>query len=177
MALITLSELKTYLRITDTEDDTLLQNLIDETEAQIKKYVNNAIEEQTDITEYFNIDSYQKEIILQYFPVSNVSVYEDDTLLDSDTEYTLDSDAGIIQKYYGYFSKGIKTVKVIYTAGYSTIPDDIKLAVKIQSAFYYQRKDQIGISGQSLEGSINMTEKYGLLDSVKEMLNYYRANK
>jgi len=175
MALITLDEVKEFLRITDPQDDVLLQSLIDGTEAQVKKYVNNAIEKETSITEYFNIDRKQRRIYTKYFPISNVKVYENNTLLTENTDYVVDYNSGLITRIHAYFAYGYQIVKVVYDAGYDTIPDDIKLAVKIQVAFYYQRKDQIGIAGQSLEGSINITEKYGLLDTVKEMLDKYKG--
>src|SRR4051812_47839033 len=91
------------------------------------------------VTQTFLFKSLQKSLVLARRPVVSVtSVTQTDSLL-SETEYTLDGAAGILYRAnlagysytmpngpYGWWPCGNTVVE--YTAGYATVPDDLKYA-------------------------------------------------
>lgn len=91
------------------------------------------------VTETFLFKSLQRSLVLARRPVVSVtSVTQTESLL-SDTEYTLDAAAGILYRSnaagyyytmpngpYGWWPCGNTVVE--YTAGYATVPDDLKYA-------------------------------------------------
>jgi hypothetical protein len=132
MAITTYTEVKTFLDLESsiTKFDTLFTKLIANAQNLIEEYCNRKFES-SEVTEYFDGDRYL--INLSRPPVDTsktIKVYDDpdrkftsDTLLDSD-DYAVYDDKGIIKFDYK-LSPGIRSVKVIYTGGYSTIPGGV----------------------------------------------------
>lgn len=74
-------------------------------------------------------------IVLPVIPVTAISgIYLDSSrvfaIAEESDAYNLNEDTGIVTLYESSTPKGVATVKVIYTAGYtqSTLPADLKLA-------------------------------------------------
>ena len=88
------------------------------------------------------------ELILKQRPVTGVtSIYQDlDKVWGSTTEissddYQIDEPAGIIILKNLYFYRGRLTIKITYTAGYTTIPYDLEQAA-IRLVDYWYQKDK-----------------------------------
>ena len=183
MALTTLAKVKTFLGIDNTGSDAVLNQILLQTEALALKYIGTNIE--TDAhTEYFSPALGQSSLVLNSMPVaeSSVSVWQDsdrdfetEDLLVLDDDYIVNEKSGIIQTINVSFREGIKTVKVTYSSGYATVPSDIEFAIIMQVAFFFQRKDQIGIGSESTDGSLSINKSFGLLPEVKRMLEKYKV--
>lgn len=149
-------------------------------------------------TEYFSPRSGQRVIWLSSPPVVSsppeipaIQLWEDgavprvygsDTLLVEGEDYFCFESAGRLTKESGdYFIHGPKTVKVTYTGGYLTkdatdCPEDLKLAAAIQAKLIFDRREQLGFTGQSLEGgSVNLLVPMLLPRNVTVLLDPYRA--
>ena len=160
--MVTLTELKTFLGITTSDEDARLQQILDGVENAVKRYCGREFA-QASYTErvYF----YSGVGTVRETPVSAVSsivTIEGTTL----TLYTF-SESGIveIQEYYD----GRATVT--YTGGYSAIPDDLKLAILRWCEYLYTKPE--ALEGQNFEGiSVSYTEAPAF---VLDVLNGYKV--
>lgn len=109
-------------------------------------------------TEYHNGHD-KKRLRLNQFPVTahtSVVHYAYDTeevlsTLEEHTEYEMENDEGVIYRSGGW-QKGFKNWRVIYTAGYTstTMPEDLKYAVKEMSKWLYNNKDKAGVASERI---------------------------
>lgn len=89
-------------------------------------------------------------------------------------------DEGIIEHRGSGFVGGPKSIKVTYTGGYLTAdavgaPDDLRLAAIMQTKIIFDRREELGLTGRSLEGgSVSLLTPMILPTSVTMMLNDYR---
>ena len=151
----------------------------------------------SDKTEYFNIaDDYVDRIILSESPLISVSSVQErenqaqayTTLIteNSDSsgkyEYVLDMDSDSIIRTnstgHKYWPKGVKSVKVVYRAGYTSTPEDLKLAVFDLIKYYMkdERKERMSIAGASVENPIStsLRNNIGFPDHIKRVLDMYK---
>jgi len=145
--LTSVSNVKSFLDISNTSDDTLIQNIIYRVTDQIQSYCRRDFFS-TEYTEYYDGDG-SKTLIVNQFPITAIdSIYDDiDYQWGSDDEISSDdiifnansndSKSGIINLDTDYFSIGKQNIKITYTAGYSTIPYDIEKAAILLSAIEY----------------------------------------
>ncbi len=157
MTLCNIEDIYTYLRATDSNpsvlstDEKLYEFLINAISDKIKKICDRDLEAAT-YTEYYDGKG-TNYLLLKQWPISQVSsIYSrsvgsgGETLIDS-SYYDINYDNGEI--YYvgnfstGLFSQGSRNYKVSYTAGYTDIPDDLKLiCVKaVVNEFNKSKKD------------------------------------
>lgn len=108
-------------------------------------------------------------------------VYDSAALLTEGTDYFLFENEGKIEKEGDCFVPGTKTVKVTYTGGYLTkdgvgVPDDLKLAAITQTKIFFDRREEWGVTGRSLEGgSVSMLNILTLPKQVTLLLDAYRV--
>lgn len=142
--LTTLSAVKEALDIEG--DDDYLENLIGRVSEVIERYCDREFAAQ-DITEIFD-GTGTKEYALQQFPVNSIDSFyyrsgnfSDDSWAEiSDSYYTYKEHSGLMY-YSGKFDEGVGNFKVIYNAGYETIPNDIdQAAIQLISHYYNKRK-------------------------------------
>ncbi len=155
MALTTLAKLKSYLDISVATWDTVIGYIQGGAEKQVLNYCGKEIEQGT-FTEYYDGGGFSR-IVLKHRPVASITSIHDDmgrdyaaaTLVSSDN-YTFYPDAGIVERDAGAFQDGIRNIKVIYVAGYSTVPADVELAVwKLAAAHRNQMRQ--GADGSPTE--------------------------
>ena len=104
------------------------------------------------------------------------------TLTTGAQEYALDTVTDCVYRTtssgYKNWPIGIETVKVVYTAGYSAIPGDLKLAVLDLITYYLkdEHKMRQSIAGASLQnqGSSGQTNNVGFPDHIKRVLDLYK---
>jgi len=173
-ALVVLADVKSEMSITSTDEDALLQILLDAAlsiwdELTGRKWLSTAL------TEYYDVEKYSKAVFLDNYPVTVMTsvfddpdwVYGNDTLLAT-ADYKVNMDRGVIH-YNGYFSGGAQSVKVVYTAGYTstTVPKWLKEMICRQVANWHQQaknKRWAVSSVSSKEGtSLNFQLKENLL--------------
>lgn len=146
--LIARSDVKSELNISDTDQDSYIDDLINAILSLWDEETGRTWLE-TEHTEYLNAERGQEVIILNNYPVSSTAnfyiwddpewMWEDFTILDN-TYYRLDYDLGILY-VDGWMWKGNQSVKVNYTAGYtySTFPDGIRQILVRQMCHWYHQ--------------------------------------
>lgn len=188
-ALISLSDLKTFMSITSAGADTQLERAIGYASQLIESHLDRLVTTQGAITEYHSLEHPSRpDLFLGDWPIISVtSVHEDATRaydpltpLVVDTDYIVSSPVGKlirVQSGAGAFNwlSGFRTVKVVYEAGYlkpgedepvgaAAVPADLTQVCAELAATIYQdadRKDW-GKTQISTEGR-NMTRFLGYL--------------
>jgi len=183
--IVSLTEIKAFLKITGTDDNALLQMIIDglkvdfEMEAGCKLW-------KAARTEYFGLKRGQKYIVLASYPVDtgeDYSVYYDTdrtfgstTELTEDTDFVLDSSRGRII-FLTEKSSGEKVIKVTYTGG--LVADSTALAATYPNleraafqrvVYEYNTMKMSGKESVSIRGDVVTSNKAG-----KERLNWIKA--
>ena len=142
-------------------------------------------------TETFTLDWGTYIVQLTESPVNSiVSVQERQSYSDSYAtlttgayEYALDSATDSILRTlssgrYKNWPQGVDAVKVVYTAGYSAIPSDLKLAVLDLVTYYLkdEHKQRQSIAGASLQnqGSTSQNNNVSFPDHIKRVLDLYK---
>lgn len=164
---VTLTEVKSWLRIDHTEDDTKLTELILSAVKTVEKYISQAIITKTFLykTSFSFWDDYGKEYLyLPYNPttITSVKIYD-----ATDTANTLTTTSQFTRKIllgeHGYSARENQAYEVIFTAGIasdaSTTPEDIKIVIKEVVSYFYEGdccKKDLGQILSTLNGYVNM---------------------
>jgi hypothetical protein len=156
MALLVKQTVKDWLRITTTTEDTLLDTICAQAEAMFLEQTDRIIEA-ADITEYRDGKG-KTRMIVQYQPVNSVSalVINDVAIparvVTTGTGYVLQKPMGLITLVGYIFSEGVQNIKVMYNAGYTTVPADITAALRDAAAYWYRGRERIGERSKSVGG-------------------------
>ena len=197
--LVTLQQYKDFAGLQGVQNDARLNVIIDNVSQLVKTYCGTTIIDfaNSDKTEYFNIaDDYVDRIILSESPLISVSSVQERenqaesyvTLIteNSDSsgkyEYVLDMDSDSIIRTnstgHKSFPKDVKAVKVVYRAGYTSTPEDLKLAVFDLIKYYMkeERKERMSIAGASVDNplSTSLRNNIGFPDHIKRVLDMYK---
>lgn len=176
--IITLSELKSYLGITDSSEDTVLQIFVDSANEYIKKYLWRNIAKD-DYTEYKWWD-WQRIILLDNYPVNSIDKFEKNewTIDNPDWQsvdawdYELVPETGkLFLKFYT--RRWFQNYKIVYNAWYDTIPSDLKLAWLKIAGNYYNSKSSDWIDRESVAGD-SITYWKWESSEVFRILNLYK---
>lgn len=181
MKLISVEELKQYTEQEGASQDDLLGSIIEGISKRFETFLNRKLE-QAEITEYFR--GGRRNFYLERYPVAtaeSVALTIEDVAKTRDTDYWMDYDRGVVE-FVDQVAKGDpKSIAVTYTGGYSDtkgvldVPDDLKLACKMQCAFTFRRKRTLGVKGVTApDGSMTINAPDELLKEVKETLKSYR---
>jgi hypothetical protein len=190
--LITLQDYKTAGGITQPKDDSRLNVLIPSVSQLIKTYCGNSFVDfySSAKTETLNVDWHTHIVQLTESPVNTItSVQERDsyssaytTLTTGAYEYYLSTNTDSIFRTnsagHQNWPTGVGAVKVVYTAGYSAVPADLKLAVLDLVTYYLKDEHKLrqSIAGASLQnqGSSTQTGNVGFPDHIKRVLDLYK---
>jgi hypothetical protein len=200
--LVTLQQYKDFAGLQGVKTDARINTIIPQVTKVVKNYCGTSIIDyySSDKTEYFDIlDDRTSRIMLDESPLVSVSqVQERDdqassyvTLIteNSDSsgkyEYIVDTNTDSIIRTTStgtkYFSKGHKAVKVVYRAGYSATPEDLKLAVFDLIKYYLkdERKARMQIAGAMVENQVStsLNRNIGFPDHIKRILDFYKVYK
>lgn len=195
--IVTLSELKSYLRKTDTAQDNFLQDWITIVSGQIERYCGRKFRVQT-VTETLDGDG-SNTLYTTYFPVTALAGDTDSEKLSNlqyrntpDDAWTnietninhifIDSKTPYIELYDTYFPEGRLNIRVSYKPGYSTIPEDVKRVACEMVAMVWKESNaggyfRLGESSttESVAGT-NFTRNFIDLDKRwKAILDSYRV--
>ena len=134
------ADIKSMLAITSSAQDTLIALIKEQAEAWVKRFCGRDFVV-TSYTEYYDGDGTAFLRVNQRPIVSITSIYSDParlfeaaSLIPSDD--IIDEDAkslrlGHVQLFQYKFLKGKLSTKIVYSAGHSTIPTDLSMAVKL----------------------------------------------
>jgi uncharacterized phiE125 gp8 family phage protein len=190
-ALTSLAKLKSYLNISATTWDTFLESCVDAATGQAELYTNRKLKGRaySYLTDADSDDAIidgngLDRIQAPQYPINSVTTLRIDTSeIDArgsvfNRGYVLDKNAGIIHLAGYLFTEGLRNIELVYTAGFSTVPDDLEQAVIEQAAWVYKESgvggSLLGVTGKQLpDGSLSFMAR-DLLPGVKMVLDKYR---
>ena len=200
--LITLQQYKDFAGLTGVTMDARINVIVDSVSQLVKNYCGTSIidDYSSDKTEYFDVlDARTSRVMLDEGPIRAVtSVQERESQADSYVtlitensdssgkyEYIVDSMTDSIirtsEEVDKSFPKGRKAVKVVYTAGYSSCPEDLKLAIFDLVKYYLkdERKERMQIAGAMIENpvSTSIANNSDFPDHIKRVLDMYKVYK
>jgi hypothetical protein len=182
MSIVSKADVKLFLFPSGTStgtDDTLLDKLIACAEADAVAQVGAQISTISTYTEVFDGDGLTGSVMLKTLPVTAINaVYDDiaraftsDSLISA-ALYAFTS-AGVLKLDPGWvFTLGVQNVKVVYSAGYSAIPEDFKKAIiYMVMADYMGVKTRINaVADDEIGGKIK-----ALRQQAKDIIDRYRV--
>ena len=196
--LITLQQYKDFQGLTGVTQDARINVIIDSVSQLVKNYCGtNLIDNYSSAkTEYFDIkDGRTTRVMLTEGPIVSVtSVQERESQADAYVtlikensnssgkyEYVVDELTDSIirtnENVDKAFAQGRKAVKVVYTAGYSATPDDLKLAVYDLVKYYLkdESRERMTIAGATVENPGSASTGVGFPDHIKRVLDMYKV--
>ena len=179
--LITLQQYKDFSGLTGVTMDARINVIIDSISKLVKNYCGTSIidDYSSAKTEYFDIlDARTTRVMLDEGPIRNSdSSGKYEYIVDSMTDSIIRTNEDVDKA----FPKGRKTVKVVYTAGYSSCPEDLKLAIFDLVKYYLkdERKERMQIAGAMIENpvSTSIANNTGFPDHIKRVLDMYKVYK
>jgi len=190
--LTTLNDYKAAEGISSPKDDARLNFLIPSVSELVKTYCGNSFVDyySTNKVESINVDWDTYIIQLTESPVNTiVSVEERDsygssytTLTTGAYEYYLDTATDSVIRTtdgsYKNWRRGPGAVRVTYTAGYSVLPSDLRLAVFDLITYYLkdEHKERRSIAGASIQNQASSSQRNNVAfpDHIKRVLDLYK---
>lgn len=142
LELVPLATAKVYLQQPSTDNDTILQMLLDHTHRHLYAYMGNRMLKYVATSWVYLLDGDGYETLqFPQYPIlpSTMSIFwgyvtdKDNTWQTTytylDSDWNADADEGIIYNLHGGWPIGRNNLKVSCEAGYSTVPPDIVEAV------------------------------------------------
>jgi len=188
--LITLEEYKLASKITGLGEDTRISSLITSVSALVKTYCNNTIVDDYSVnkTETFSINFASSSVQLTGSPVNAIvtvkertGISSDYTTLAANTDYYLDTVTDSIFRsgggsLYKNFPIGPGAVEVVYTSGWATCPEDLKLAVIDLVRYYFKEEHKLRqtIASASIQNPGASGGSIAYPDHIKRVLDLYK---
>lgn len=183
-ALITLEDYKLYKKLTKTDSDEELNAIIASVSSLIKTYCGHSFIDYytSPKVEVFNTKQSQHAILLNEWPVKTVSLVEYRDSYDSSyvtlpsTEYFVDTSIDTVFMHSGYWPEGFGSVKVTYTAGYATTPEDVRIAALdlVHHYFKEEYKERKSIGTASIDTGLSKMGSSKWPPHVSRVLELYR---
>lgn len=192
--LTTLASVKTYLNIPSSSngDDALLGTLITAASSLIQGYTGRDLVS-TAYSERYNGTGTAKMFLRNYpiISVTSLSIYElnipqapdsnsSGFLFDDKRLYLTGNPINVLNfnssgfSIFTMFSVGVQNVKVVYQAGYATIPLDLQQGCNELVALRYRERTRLGERSKSMLGESISYDVAQLTDSIKRWLQPYR---
>ena len=138
---VTLAEAKEYARIDGSSEDSLITSLITMARTHCESYTGKCI-----VLKTVTIDSFTfpYQFQMPYGPLTNILNISKCVTLDQngvETPLTYQVNAGLFPKLFILGGAQSYKFKLIYTAGFTTVPEDIKLAIKMMVNTLYERRE------------------------------------
>jgi hypothetical protein len=190
--LITLQDYKDAQGLSTPKEDLKINSIIPSVSQLIKTYCGNSFVDfySSAKTEILNVDWNTHIVQLTESPINTItSVQERDsyssaytTLTTGAYEYYLNTSTDSIFRTnssgHQNWPTGVGAVKVVYTAGWSAVPADLKLAV-IDLITYYlkdEHKERRTIAGASIQNASSSSQSNNVAfpDHIKRVLDLYK---
>lgn len=188
-ALVSLTDTKTFLKISETSEDALLESFINRASSFVNDYTQRLLLARVN-TEYYDGDG-TNTLILKQYPVTSITINDDvdrkflsETELDITNNVIVDSTNGIVHLFNNEiaFDKGTLNVKVVYTAGYSlaNVPASIQEAVMLyvgnayRSQYLHQR---FGRTSDRTGDASYIYSNEEIMTQIKNLLNPHRSER
>src|ERR1700757_3870473 len=160
--LCTLAELKAWLPNQGNNDDATLQTLISNASLQVLQYMDRShllASVLGALTENYDGNNSDRLLPRQFPLIAVTSVSVDNVPIPQATSpvaagFLWDSRRILLRGYR--FCRGLQNVQVAYTAGYSSVPLDLKQAAIEAFALAYRQRVRIGEKSNSMNGQITI---------------------
>ena len=186
-ALTSLNNMKTYLNISGSSKDALLELLINAMTDHIESYCNDRRFKDTTYTQVEYDGTGTKTIVLDQFPITETTTFvleenaepnnQDDWSELATKRYWQDTDEGILRAYDILFKKSPHKYRVTYSAGYDTIPSDLELACVLLASEFFLKGGSTGVVSETLGDhsiTFNQFSQLAQNSTVSLILNKYR---
>jgi len=143
---VALADAKAWCRIDTDDDDALVTALIAAARLEVESFTGRAL-----VTQSWRLTlecPVGREVMLPVVPVSAISAATAD---GEDIAVTLQGDAALLP------DEGYETLSIDYTAGYGAaadVPPDLKQAVLMLVAYWYDNRDGLGARPAGLEAAL-----------------------
>lgn len=198
--LITLDDYKLLEGVSSTQYDEKFETLITSVSKLVRTYCNNEFDTYATspgVTDIFDIQWDSYVVQLRHSPVISITnVYErraqssdyEELFKDGTNnkyEWYLDSVSDSIFRTldsgkYKNWPQGVGSVKVTYLAGYTSIPDDLKLSIADLITYYHKdewkERQTIGSATREGAGSSAIRNDPGFPDHIRRVLDMYRTS-
>lgn len=179
---ISLDEIKNFIGMTGSVSDTddLLKDLINRVSILFESYMNENVLSRV-YTEYFDGKG-AMVLFPNHYPITTVSGIWDDYDWDWETGDLIDADDyRIVDEQYITLKRSVsvlgdykQNIKITYTAGYTTVPDDLKQACITEVSRMYKNRNQVDVTSKTLsDGSVSFFDK-DFLPLTITTLNKYK---
>lgn len=185
MTILTLAEYKSIKNRTKTDEDVSLQLVVDTVNAMIESFLGRDLSLQTNIEEFISLD-YDTDILFpKKWPIVSVAdikeipvgspvdditsypelLYDQDYVFEEDRIYKLNGKTWLT---------GAKRLYIKYTAGYSTIPQALKLAA-VELADFFIKEEYLQSRTAGTTTITNLVSDIAKVPAhVRMVLNIYR---
>lgn len=138
---VTLAEAKEYARIDGSSEDTLITSLIKMARIHCESYIGKCI-----VLKSVEINSFTfpYQFQMPYGPLTNIANISKCVTIDQngvETPLTYQVNAGLFPKLFILGGAQSYKFKLVYTAGFGEVPEDIKLAIKMLVNTLYERRE------------------------------------
>lgn len=138
---VTLAEAKDYARIDGSSEDTLITSLIKMARIHCESYIGKCI-----VLKSVEINSFTfpYQFQMPYGPLTNIANISKCVTIDQngvETPLTYQVNAGLFPKLFILGGAQSYKFKLVYTAGFGEVPEDIKLAIKMLVNTLYERRE------------------------------------
>lgn len=181
----TTDELKTRLDVLGTDDDAMLEDIIEAASRQIDGWCGRSFYADAAATRYYTADSI--DVLVLHDDLVSITTLKTDEDADrvyettwAATDYDLEPLTGppytrihlAPMGRYG-FPTHRRAIEIVGTFGYSDVPHAIREACLLQAGRLYKRKDApFGIAGSQDAGQLQTIG--GMDPDVKQMVQHYR---
>ena len=190
--LITLVQYKAAEGINTPKNDEQLNYIIPSVSQLVKTYCANSFVDyySTNKVDTISVDWDTHIVQLTESPVNTIVSVEErssygssySTLTTGAFEYYLDSVTDSVIRTtngtYKNWARGPGAVRVTYTAGYSVLPDDLRLAVFDLITYYLkdEHKERRSIAGASIQNQASSSQRNNVAfpDHIKRVLDLYK---
>ena len=190
--LISLADFKTLAEINSTQHDAKLEELIDSVSQLVKTYCGQSFLDfySSDKTEFFTKNFNTHIVELGESPIVSITTVgernsptDDYTTLTENSDWVLDSTTDSLYRVSGSVYKNWETgpnaVKVVYRAGYSALPQDLRLAVVDLIMYYHknEQKQRQTIAGATIQNQNTSSTRNSVAfpDHIKRVLDLYKV--
>jgi hypothetical protein len=184
ISLVTLADARAMIgkEAAETQDDAMIEILIDGVSAKFNSYVGRRILEQTETTAYLDGNGKGTLFLPRYPSVTITSLTESDITLTEgkDKDFRIYADEGMLKRLGGCWAVGKKNIVLTsYKAGWAiaSLPKDLKLAALMQVAAEFQEfknRSWAEVSRSMGDGSMTKREVSDFLPQVKATLDKYK---
>jgi len=178
--LCTLDECREYMDMkgTDSLVNDLLADLITRVSDRFHQYVGITQFKSQSYTEYYSGQGNQ-ELFLDKRPIISVTTIKEDSewafgndSTKSSDDYAILDDRVVLKD--DSFGAGIRNIQVIYTAGYATIPGDLRQACIEEVSRAFDKRQNVDISSRTLPDTTTFTARNdSLMPDTIDVLKRY----